>query len=59
MEKCSMGFSSLRRFDKMEYNWYANKHTSYIGRLPWKRKEYPTCEERSGDYIKNYLPLAH
>ena len=28
MEKCSIGFSSLHRFDKMEFWWYANKHTS-------------------------------
>jgi hypothetical protein len=38
MEKCSIGFSSLRRFDKMEYNWYANKHTSYHREVTMEKK---------------------
>lgn len=33
-----MGFSSLRRFDKMEYNWYANKHTSYPMEVTMEKK---------------------
>ena len=38
MEKCSIGFSSLRRFDKMEYNWYANQHTSYPREVTMEKK---------------------
>ena len=41
-----MGFSSLRRFDKMEYNWYANKHTSYHGEVTMEKKRISDMRRR-------------
>ncbi len=46
MEKCSMGFSSLRRFDKMEYNWYANKHTSYHREVTMEKRRISDMRRR-------------
>ncbi len=46
MEKCSIGFSSLRRFDKMEYNWYANKHTSYHREVTMEKRRISDMRRR-------------